>query len=396
MLKKTIGILLAVCMLFSLSACAGSTENKNSESKIDATKAEDAQPETSINQETVEHSGKKLEGKITRSSVFSEGLAIVSLDGNKEKLYCINKEGYIVFEINESIGTSYAISNLKFKNGLVLINNNIYNKSGKHTTPESVGVTRFYDIAFEGGYILTEKVTADYSSSKKELGVMNKDFEWIVEPSEVLYQNLEKQLNKLVSLNRMSYYYNDYICFRDSTESKPQYLNLKTGELSENSNFEIPSFALDSYTDSTFRDYDSNVIIDLSMHANIKLLIGSEYNDGKVPVLFDNVEAGIKYFTFVDEKGEFLFEPKEIKNMSQVGEFVFDGENLLIMDSAIGAYHIQSYNSKGEFLGELKPRESLGNGSYSCNVNDGVIYVEGSINTRGSGYYFTTDFKPLF
>ncbi len=376
MLKRLFVGFLCICIALGLCAC-GSAQNGS---------GNQATPSAG---ESISHSGKKVEGTITKGSVFSEGLAFVLMNNDREKIYCINKEGYIVFEVSGDFSNTYALESLIFKGGYVLIMGNAYDTKGNCTTPESVGATKFYHTAFEGGYILAEKTTADYSSTKKELGVMGTDFKWIVEPSEALYQKLEGYLRSLEALNCEYYYYNDYICFGT------QFLNLKTGTLTEKVDFEMPASTLIGYTDLTFRDKQENIVIDLSGLTNISWVLGCEYTNGKAPVLFNNTDAGTLYFTFVNEKGEFLFEPKKIESMSKVGKFCFDGENLLIVDSATGAKHIQSYNSSGEFLGELKP-ETLGYASYSCDISDGVIYVEGGYNSSHTGYYFTTDLQPLF
>ncbi len=386
MLKKILSGLVVFGIILSLCAC-GNNSNTNNNTNTDETVVE----------ENIKHSDKKIKGEITQGSVFSEGLAFICLDGNREKTYCINKEGYIVFEMEEKI---HSFDKAKFTNGFVLINDNIYDITGKCITPESVDVTEFYDIAFEGGYILAEKTTADYSSSKKELGVLNKEFKWVVEPNAELYKALENQLNSITALYHNSFYFNGYICFQDEhTDPNPsnisKYLNLNTGELTENASFEIPSYGLIGFTDFTYRDYQSNIIIDLNKHNNMAYVVGSDFEDNKAPILFNNIDAGTYYFTFVNEKGEFLFEPKEIKNMTKVGKFCFDGKHLLIVDSATGAKHIQSYNLKGELLGELKP-ETLGYASYSCDINNEIIYVEGGYNNSRNGYYFSTDFKELF
>lgn len=402
MLKKILSGLVMFCIILSLCACGNSNTNNNDNTDVtviddntDVTVIDDNTDVTVI-EENIKHSGEKIKGTITRGLVFSEGLAFVCLDGNNEKVYCINKEGYIVFEAEERL---FMYDRAKFMNGIALVNGNIYDTTGKCITPESVGATKFYRVALEGGYILATKITADYSSSKKELGVLNKEFKWILEPNEELYKALEDQLHHLEAVNSNSFYFNDYICFQDeksipAPSNVAKYLNINTGELTETASFEIPSYGL-FFGGFTYKDYQDNIIIDLSKHNNIEYVRDNHddgnFKDNKAPVFFNNKDAGRYYFTFINEKGEFLFEPKEIKNMTTVESFCFDGEYLLIVDS-LSAKHIQCYNIKGELLGELKT-ETLGrNRSYSCYINNGVIYVESSYK----GYYFSTDFKELF
>lgn len=91
---------------------------------------------------------------------------------------------------------------LNFQNGLMLFNGNIYDKSGKVTTPESLGVTSF--IKWDGTYLLAEKITSDYASTKKELGVLNKTLEWVLplaEAHDTIYAESEDAFYNLLILS---------------------------------------------------------------------------------------------------------------------------------------------------------------------------------------------------
>lgn len=125
---------------------------------------------------------------IVFSSVYSDGVAIVNLINEEKKAYVINKQGNILFDFplmeNQSAG---AVNHMKFQNGLLIYNNKCYDTKGNITSPESVGATSFY--AFEKGkYIIAERITSTYDSAKKELGVLNTDFEWIVPLKEGFYE----------------------------------------------------------------------------------------------------------------------------------------------------------------------------------------------------------------
>jgi len=405
-MKRIITFILALMLLLSITACADrqsasddkqsasndkqsvSDDNQNtSDGKQDVSADNDAG--TSENDE-IKHTGKKVSGEITGASVFSEGLAFVCLDGNKEKTYCINKEGYIVFELDKKLVVNGEI-NAKFINGHALVDGGICDTKGKIIYPEDVGATEFYDIALEGGYIVAEKTTADYSSSRFELGVLNFDFEWVIQPSEEIYNIVKEDLRFITVLNTKSYYYKDFVYF----EMCQKYLNLKTGEVSEIAEIELPSHMWQRYTDNTYRDYEENILLDLSEHKNVSLAYGSTFVNGKAPILFHNQEAKKYYFTVIDECGTFLFEPVEIINAANVGKFVFDGKNILITNSATSIDRIWSYNIDGEYLGCQEPK-TLGYMSYSCVIFDSVILVKGGYNYSHKCYYFNTDLTPLF
>lgn len=377
-MKKILSLLLALTFLVSLAACRNNEVSSNDNN------------DTSTNSTDIKHTGKKISGEITGASVFSDGLAFVCVDGNKEKTYCINEDGYIVFELEQKLVVNNTIYS-KFINGLSLIPQGICNTEGKVTTPEEVGATSFYSIAFEGGYILAEKITSDYSSSKKELGVLNKNFEWIVPLSEDLYSSVENSLSGLTSIDSKSFYSNDYIYF----ENTKNYLDLKNGTIAETANIPFPSNAWKTFSDNTFRDNNGNTILDLNKHDNIILLSGSRFNNKKAPVKFYNPDTNTNFFTLIDESGNFLFEPVATNNNMSIADFNFDGETTLIINSTMGVDTIQSYNSNGELLGQLNT-DTLGNMSYHCDISDGIIVVRGGLNNSKRCYYYNNDFTPLF
>lgn len=377
-MKKILAILLSLTMVFSLSACAskGSTEEKSGASAS-----------------TVKHTGKKISGQITAASPFSEGLAFVCLDGDEEKTYCINKDGYIVFELDMDLAVNGEI-NEKFVNGFVVLNSNsntqksVCDTKGKITTPEEVGVTDFCGLALEGGYLIVEKITSDYSSSKKEMGVMNTNFEWVVELSESIYE----QIGGLtpIPMYTTSFFYNDICYFEDSKK----YLNLKTGEVTDGIDMALPSNAWQRSGDNTYRDHNENVLLDLSDISNVTLsTTGTGFVNGKSPISFHNQESGTYFFTVINEKGEFLFEPIE---QSKIGGFCFDGEYLIVFDETMSISNMKCYDLSGKLLGELNTETIEKNRLYSCEINDGVITVYSKYNFSAKCYYFNPDFTELF
>lgn len=377
-MKRVLVVILVLSMMLLFVACGSnvSYDRDNNES--------DKKPTSGTE---IEHTGKKLSGKIIGGSVFSEGLAFVAVSDNSEITYCINKDGYIVFEISEKL-VLYGIIDQRFVNGHVLINGGICDTSGKITYPEDVGASKFYDIAFSGGYIIAEKVTSDYSSTKNELGVLNFEYEWVIEPSEALYAALEDGLYEALAIGTRSFY-SDGIAYFDEAECG---LNINTGEIVDKRDVKIPSVKWRNFADNTYRDSDENVILDLSKTSNIVYDSGSEFVNGKAPIRFYNQSANKSYITLVDESGKFQFEPVEVVNVSEITYMDFDGDSIVVLSS--DDQLIQCYNSKGELIGELDTSTLNSKAKFGCKIDDGVIKV--SSGSSNLCFYFNTDFTPLF
>ncbi len=357
---------LLISIVLSFNACGGN--NKSSD-------------KTSINNSRVienENNANKINGKITAASPYREGLAFVNLDHNKEKAYCIDKHGNIVFVLENGAATSingtiYA----EFKNGYAIINSGgaICNTKGEITYAKDVGATEFLGVAFNGGYIVAVKETADYSSAKIEMGVMNTAFEWIVQPSEVIYNELSENLWVSTALGAYSYFANDITYF----EGCEKFLNVKTGEISDTTDVKFPSENWES-EGFVFKSPNGDTMLDLNNINNIYQL-GNNYKNGKVPVNFYNEQVDKHYWTLINEKGEFLFEPIE----TELASVSFDGDNVLLFDTT--DKKLNCFNSNGELLGELSGVDFTGS-----EISDGVILLKSGKKC----FYYNTDFSPLF
>ena len=375
-MKKTILILSLIAIVLSLSAC-GSKEKYNQNNKT----------QSELISSEIKHTNKKITGEITSASVYSEGLAFVCTDGNKDKAYCIDEQGNIVFELENKIQSAMGTIYNKFTSGITLVDGGICNTKGEIVYPQDVGATQFFSIALEGGYIVATKVTADYSSSKKEMGVMNKDFDWVVEPSEELYSELEQDLLTTTPLNTKSFYSDGYIYF----ENCKRFLEIKTGKVSESASIEIPSSKWVRYSNNTFGDDKENIIVDLNQYKNVESTGSNNYKKGKVPVIFYNQEINKRFWSLADEKGKLLFEPVEMVNFTEFmwSRIKFDGETTVFYDSA--AKKLTSFNVKGELISELGIDDLS-----SVDIENGVILItRGGANSKKCEYY-NTDFTKKF
>ena len=373
-MKKILSLILAVAMTMSLSACGGQKTNNNGGNSEEI---------------AIEHTGKKIKGEITAASVFSDGLAFVCLDGNKENAYCIDKQGNIVFELENKIQSAFGEIVNKFENGYALIDGGICNTKGEITYPEDVGATEFFGIALKGGYIIATKVTADYSISKQEIGVMNTDFEWVVQPSETIYNEVCEDLWTTSSLNTQSFYADGVVYF----DGCKKYLNVKTGEVSEKTDIKIPSENWIYYTDYTFRNGNEEVMVDLKHLDNISGTCNNSYKKNKVPVIFNNMQVGKLFWSLVDEKGELLFNPVETTDfftgLTDFSWVIFDGENTVFYAKSMNK--LSSFNSKGELSGEMSV-EDLSAGYIENGI---ILLISGGMYSKKCHYY-NADFSPLF
>lgn len=376
-MKKITALLLFFAILFSFSACVG--ENISSNFSSDGTPK-------------IKDTGKKLTGEISHSSNFSHGLALVCIDGDENTIYCINKKGNIIFEINEE--ASYlnpVLTPITFNGTYLFFRGKLYDIKGKMTTPEDVGVTKFYDIALEGGYILAENVVADFSSTKKELCVFDEEFNLIIQPSEELYTMVEGAISSVDSLMTSSYYYNDYVYFFLGENSC--FLNLKTGESTYEAPFEIPSSQWTTYDSCYMEENDpsdpnneENIRIDLREYDNIYWL--GRFKNGKAPIKFYNKDIDACFFTLIDEQGDFQFDPVQAPTRSTIN---YDGLDTIIVEYG---HSVKSYDSKGEFWGEWKNDNMYK--SYYFDVSDGVILIYGGSASTDEAFFYNPDFTPLF
>ncbi len=376
-MKKVISLLLSLCLILTLTAC-------KSKEEVD----------TANRNDNIEVSSKKISGNITGTSLFSEGLAFVCTNGNREKAYCIDTKGNIIFEVDAKMTPLLGVEDTQyqFKNGYVIIDGKIYDKKGNITTPEDVGVTNFYDIGFKDGYILADIVSLSYDGSNKKLGVMDMTFKWIVEPSEDIYSAVKESVESLKYTVLDNFYTNDHVYFANND----CFLNLKTGNIVNELTFEAPSSTwYKSDERKMFFDYNDKPMLDVNKHSNI--ILSSHFVNGKMPVAFKNIEEQKFFFTLIDEKGDILFEPIYSENLGYMNFFEFDGE-YIIVNAALGTpepIQFICYNMEGEIVGEFNT-SSLTGPNYDCGINDGIICVSSGSMPDYTCHFYNTDFTPLF
>lgn len=392
-MKKIILCILVFLLMLSLFACSDVSQ-KSDGGLLNGTNNSGENGGESHNGSNAESNGsnqvnKKFSGTIESGTVFSDGLALIRLQESKNKTYCIDKEGYIVFEVNTEENSSFSA----FRNGYAIINEKIYDRTGKSISPQDVGATKFYlGLIEETGYILATKITSDFTGTRKEAGFLNKNFDWIVSPSEELYQGLFTEYDNLY----VATYSNHYLYLPGSE----RYLNILTGEFweAEPENFasDPSNIALQYYTDGTYRDKNDNIVIDLREYDT--LAYGGEFVNGKAIILFKNTVSPYNYtyyYTIIDRNGVFAFDPVKIDLIDVAADMIFDEEYVIFKSQTVTAHntcYYACYNSNGEFEGkaEVSRRKSV-------SLGDGIIKAY-LLDLYGpdSTYYYNLDFTPLF
>ena len=225
MLKKLTLVLLAICQVCCLCSCnvSDNTTEKdnlviaqdNNESDSDLVSLE------SINGNNIEY-----------AAPYSEGLMFLKLTSNDADVYCVDKNGKVVFKLNEElvkVRTSQFMNEYAFVTAIDTSGDYhtvLCDKKGKLTYPSDVGVTEFYgpDEILKAGYVLAVKEEANYASTKKQLGVLNTNLEWEIPLSEELYVQFADTLADSFGENFIV----DNVFYSVKLSKS---LNLKTGEV---------------------------------------------------------------------------------------------------------------------------------------------------------------------
>ena len=366
-MKRFVLLLLSAVIILGLVSCG-----KNS---TDTSKGYFG--EGSANGQSKEPNGNYVAlNDIVFSSDFFEGLAIVALKEDQETYYVIDKTGKIIFSIsNDDLSNNGIVqSNLQYaspyvgehhKNEKILLFNGIiyeiiYDKLENSISPEDVGATSF--LSSRDGYIVAEKITSDYATTKKELGILNMDLEWISPLSEETY-NLYRSAG-------WEPFWNDL---------------LGTNE-------------------SSTETFDFNTITNHVRHTN--------FVDGKAGVIMENLETRECYVSVIDTQGNFLFAPTKFERSGSIPnlQIFFDGNIVVVSYSTNGTkmdpLKIYSYNLDGETVGTFDTGAAglcqSDSSMVSFSYSDGVIVFRITKDMYSAYYrrsdvrYYTVEFNQLF
>lgn len=375
-MKRIVALVLVLATAFSLSACCCLVDETGGDI------LQFGQQDIQSNTANVKHTGKKITGPITKSTLFSEGLALVMTKTEPDKIYCINTNGYIVFELDRTevdIGFYTPDIDDKFMNGFIMINGMVCDASGNLTKPEDVGVDEFDGVALEGGYILATTIAGDYNSTVWKEGVMNTDFQWLIEPTEEIYDTLHYWSDDYRDdyPYYKKFFYNNGIYLRKSSgmdtnfdsSGDDLFFNLETEKFVSGNTISFSSETWEYYSPyDAFMNptYKSMLKFNPDYLCNI-----TSFVEGEAAVTFYNDDIGKYYYTLINESGEYMFEPVETVGII----YFYDGEYFIIVDDAYYCSYLECYDSEMNLLGRIDCIEAAPTIS-EVEVHDGIVVVE--------------------
>lgn len=413
-MKKFLALILASLMLVSLTSCGSLLRMLvpgNNDENQDGNRNDNVMNGTTNrnddNYDDNDHSNdpqNKIDAsKITDSSIFSDGKAWVRYgeltSEEHQTLYCINKDGEILF----SIDTGNINSPTPFYNGLSFVplvfdDKIVYcicDETGKITKPSDVGATAFlYDIystyglyeeLFADGYIFAEKTEASFSGSSTKAALLNTSLEIVKDYTEENFSLFEKYIN--------TYYYNGYLYNKiDNT-----IFDLSNLEEIRDANAFITSF--NPEYDSDMWDYDFNsstyydslassytVTLDLSQYRETIAQM-FHFKNGLAPLVFKS--ANKAFFTVIREDGSFCFEPVELSGHYNCSVKVYDGKFLVVSGVNGNINVLETFDTNGK-IAEAEI-EITGLVPY-VSFNDDVI----RITSTDMNCYYSLELEPLF
>lgn len=384
-MKKLISVLLSlICALSVLNSC-GTGKGKDNNRSIFNTK-------------------KKFEDVITATSGFHEGIALVVSKNQPGKTFGIDKQGYILFEVEKE---SEDIDFIFYKkgiycNGLASFGNEIIDKNGKLYSPDDYGIDAFYTCALSEGYLFALKSTVDFQSAKHELGIMNTNFEWIVEPSEnLLYEICDSYTSIYTYLNNAIAY--DGYCY---IPEAGKYIELNTGKVTLSINIDEPSNLWNAVYSSNdaFYNEKQKKMLDLSDKYDNIISIG-KFTNGYAAVTFYN--DSVVFLGIIDEQGDLLFDPERVNTNSISMSCIRDTSNNYILISS-SRYSLTKpekgyiYDFDGNLISSFDEDIFKNkNFSYNVSISDDIITIEESTSSFTTGrtseiYFYTPEMQPLF
>lgn len=423
--KVLVLMVAVVCMLLYFTSCndAGPTVEPpfdNTMQNNQGSIPENNQGNTPDNGEdsTPDSNQDETDGqRITQNQIYecvksySDGLAFIRLDQASSPLYCIDKTGKIVFTL-EGYGVTCG-----FHNGYALLQDTANNrhvlcdKQGNITTFDEFGGGSFmdkdyYTEMFADGYILLKKTETSFTGSTDYIAVLTyKNGKW--EKTTDFSDQLGSDYDKVGGKNGTQYY-NGYLYM----STLDRYFDLKAGVICEGMKDLYADMVLKNKSDfweknsDTYDDYiydsrkawltddwfpENEPIIDLKQYSETLSLV-TGYKDGTCIVTF--CSGSKNYLTFMDEEGNFLFEPVEATTYfgSYPSPRFYQENGTVTVVSGYNQTIIETFNTSGKIA------EMAISGSYSIYVSDGVIVISTYVEELKDTYFtfYTLDMQPLF
>lgn len=351
-MKKLLALLLAFAMLFSCATIFVSCDNSDSYEDDDDEKKNDKDNEKDNkddgnktdsdkeNDDNATASGTDLSKlNVTYATPFSEGKAFVRNGEEYNRLHCIDTTGKILFTVTHPNEQGYLYVAEGFYNGIAALDFNttygaalLCDANGNIIEPSAVGADIFMISEtepalrelFKAGYICAKKTTTTFAGTKDEYAIFNSDLEITIDFSANL-----PMIDAKIYKNYVIDVYSDTYLNLDNGDVGSVFDLLETITLDHPSDAWENSFSTGSW-DGYYDLATGEMVIDLSEYAETLYDCGN-FEDGKAPIMFavyDSIVGQKKFFTVLNESGEFEFDPIEIYAYYNV-KYYHDGTYVL-------------------------------------------------------------------
>ncbi len=372
--KKLLTVILCIILALSLTACKKDTIKKKNSPLLNNKELEN-----------VEHSGEKFEGEISSTTGFSDDVALVTEKDDPNTLYCINKNGYIIFK-TEIDGNCYTALNFgKFRDGITVTDHNtVITKKGDVITAEKLGCDVLYRSSLMYGCVLAEKTNAD---GIKLLGVLDTSLKWIVEPSAMYYSEFTDYLPLFASTDSFYHGSKDGYVYIFETNC---WFDIKNGTIVT----ELPS---ESTSDLWQLNPANNVYYDRNGKISLRLGIYNEiiqtynFNNGICVLRFKDKD-GTEKMVAINEKGDEFFEPVAFdSSTADYWNCYFDAENIVFISKNM----ITVYDYSGNITSTMDVSATNTAEIYYTN---GIITMQYTADGSDTSLYkfLNSELTPLF
>lgn len=299
---------------------------------------------------------KTANGPFICASDFHDGYAFVEKQSQSGTVYCIDRTGTEIFKVENyrANNDDPSAEDLLFSHGFVLIGGNLYDTTGKMTTPESVGVTEFlslydrrYDYfsyssaAMPGGYLLAKKITQTNDGERQELGILNANFAWVVPLSENFYQEFSNACRRMTT---------DFVGTHVYLGQDENYLDPATGTITSKAPDQLTdvSSIWDAWMTDGVLAYgpsSSDIRQRFEFSPEMTIINATPFCHGKVAFLIMNETTEEYFVTMFTDGGRQLFDPIKVLIAPTAKNPVlqFNGSVLLLTEEP-SAFHLEPIN----------------------------------------------------
>lgn len=381
--KKRVFVILSISIVvIAIGIFSVFKLNRHNDEETSQVKSRVSDNDTKSNVQ-VEEKQEKTSSFFERARDFSEGVTWVS-EEYISPWKCVDVKGNVLFELEEDEEVT-----TDFKNGIAVVDaKRIVDKDGN--TISSVDDGEYTSILsdefdFEG-YVFVEVYSNTIDETTTKVGVIDSEGEWYLKPTEKIskYYDYEGQgiYDALAGDEEKDKYYdvykNEFIGWSDVVKRRVDrsYSNglifLSYDEdYDKNSagykmDFKAEELGFNNHV-AGFYNEDKELVIDMSKYAGVEDLSG--FQDGYCLVEIRNPQ-GENFITIINEKGDYMFEPKSTNEMSCIG---FTQGMLCVRGSESGTYNY--LDVKGNMVIE----------GVSANAWYGGVFNEEGLLKVGSG-----------